>query len=194
MENGIYQLLLDTFMKYKGVGFVSLQYTNKEGELSKRLLNLGAKLENAKKSDLELIEKGIPYVASEKWTPKDWFTALSEQRQSLLKPNENRSNGQLNGYITLNDENGSVKYNVNTQEIYLFGKSERKEVLRVGVYKTVNSSSKTLAKKQIQKALKTSQFRTLLLKNVSGTVKVNKETIVIDGEERVEEVINIVLE
>lgn len=194
METGVFNLLLDTFMKYKGVGFVSLQYRNKEGELSKRLMNIGARVENAKKDDLITIGKGISYVASTKYTQADWDMALIEVKQSCIKPNETRSEGQKNAYVVLNEDNGSIRYNMNTQEIYLFGKSEKKEIIEAVVYKTVNSKGKTIAKKEIGKVLKHTKFRTLILKNVAGTVKVNKQVINIDGNNVEADVIDIVLE
>ena len=191
MENGIFQQLLETFMNYKGCGFVSLKYRNAEGELSKRLINLGAKLDNAKKKDLQTITDGIIYIESGKYTKADWDTALLEVKQSLIKPNEVRSEAQKNAYVVLNEDNGSVKYNMNTQEVYLFGKSERKEVIEPGVYPVVNSRAKTIAKQEIGKSLTTTKFRTFKLKNVSGTVKVNKQIINVDGQNREETVIDI---
>lgn len=193
METTIYQQILDAFLKYKGVGFVSLQYRNKEGELSKRLMNIGAILDNAKKSDLELInERGIPYVESVKYKKINWLRALAEKKQSLIKPNENRSNGQKNAYIYLNDS-GTVRYCIETQNVSIFGKSERKEVIEAGVYKVVKSSAKTIAKKEIDKSLKSSKFRTLNIQNVAGTVKVNKQIIEVNGNGINADVIEIVL-
>lgn len=194
MEQGIFKILLDTFINYKGVGFVTLQYRSKNGELSKRLLNVGAKVENAKKSDLKAIGAGLTYVPSDKYTKADWDSALLEVKQSCIKPDSVRSEGQNNAYIKLNEDNGSVRYNMNTQEIYLFGKSEHKEIIEDGVYKIVKSSGKTIAKKVIGKSLKHTKFRTLILKNVSGTVKVNKQVINIDGNDIETDVIDVVLD
>ena len=194
MENGIYKQLIETLMNYKGIGFISLQYRNKEGELSKRLINLGARIENAKNDDLKTITNGIHHIISDKYTKSDFDNALMEIKQSLIIPNKTRSNGQKNAYITLNKENGSVKYNINTKEVYLFGKSEKKEIIEKGQYKIVKSSPKTLAKNDIKKHLKTAKFRTFILKNVCGTVKINKQIIVVDGIEKQETVIDIVLD
>lgn len=195
MENGVFQALFDAFMEYKGVGFVSLQYRNKDGELSKRLLNVGARYDNAKKKDIETIDGGVDYIPSDKYTRTDWDMALTEVKQSLVNPDKARSDGQKNAYIVLNESNGSVRFNVNQQEVYLFAKSEKKEVLEAGVYKTVNSKPKTLAKKAISKTyLKSEKFRSFIIKNLAGVVKVNKQVINIDGEDREENVIEIVME
>ncbi len=179
MEAGLYQQLFDMLMRYKGIGFVSLQYrSQKTNELSKRLLNVGAKYENAKKEDIKRLAKGIYYIPSDKYSLIDWWTALNEIKTSLVTPSETHSYGQTNAYVYLNDDNHSVKFNPNTLEVYLFAKSERKEILQPGKYEVVNSSPKTLAKQAIQKEyLKTGKFRTFKLKNVRGTVKVNGQVL-----------------
>lgn len=165
-------------MEFKGIGFVSLQYRNKEGELSKRLLNVGAKFENAKKSDIKTLDEGVVFIASDRYSRADWDLALAELKTSLVAPDKVRSDGQKNAYVYLNEDNHSVKFNPNSMEVYLFAKSERKEVLQAGVYKTVNSSPKTLAKNAIKKEyLKTDKFRSLIIKNMRGTVKVNGEIL-----------------
>jgi len=187
MENNLYQQLFNLFMEYKGIGFVSLQYRNKEGELSKRLLNVGAKFENAKKDDLVTLNLGVPFVESDKYTRAHWDMAVAELKQSLTNPDKVRSDAQKNAYVFLNEDNHSVKFNPNTLEVYLFAKSEKKEVLQAGVYKTVNSQPKTIAKKVIGEALKSTKFRTFTLKNVRGTVKVNGEVLEIVIEEAVAE-------
>jgi len=177
MNNELYQQLYNLFMSYKGVGFVSLQYKNKHGELSKRLLNVGANYDNAKKSDLKLLENGIEYVPSNDYTQADWNTALMELKESLTTPNAVLSQAQSNAYMHFNDYNYSIKYNFEQKEIYLFAKSEKKEVLQAGTKKEVKSSPKTLAKKAIGEFLKTTKFRTFILKGVRGTVKVNGQTL-----------------
>jgi hypothetical protein len=194
MENGIFNQLLKALMEYKGVGFISLQYRNKEGELSKRLMNIGAKLENAKKSDIDTLNEGVAYISSDKYTKADWDMAMAELKTSLVTPDKVRSDAQKNAYTVINENNGSVKINHNQLEFYLWAKSESKVVLEQGVYKVVKSSAKTIAKKSIQKAyMKSAKFRTMIIKNAEGTVKVNKQVINVDGEDRNEDVIEVVI-
>jgi len=178
MENKLYQTLFNLFMEYKGVGFVSLQYRNQEGELSKRLLNVGAKFDNAKKDDIKKLDEGVAFIPSDRYSRADWDLALSELKTSLITPNKVRSDAQKDAYVFLNEDNHSVKFNPTTMEVYLFAKSERKEVLQPGNYKTVKSAPKTLAKNAIKKEyLKTDKFRTFIIKNMRGTVKVNGEIL-----------------
>ena len=178
MENTLYQALFDLFMKYKGVGFVSLQYRNQEGELSKRLLNVGAKFENAKKDDIKTLDQGVAFIPSERYSRADWDLALAELKKSLIAPDKVRSDAQKEAYVYLNEDNHSVKFNPTTMEVYLFAKSERKEVLQAVPYKAVNAAPKTIAKNTIKSEyLKTDKFRTFIIKNMRGTVKVNGEIL-----------------
>lgn len=194
MENGVFNQLMDAFLNYKGVGFVSLQYRSKESnELSKCLYNIGAKFENAVKSDIDTLNDGVEYVESDKYTKADWDLALAESKQSLIAPNENRSNGQKNAYVSLNESNNGLKLNYSTLEVYLFAKQENKVVLEQGVYKVVNSKAKTIAKNVIKKNFKSAKFRTLILKNVAGSVKVNKQIINVDGVDREENVAEVIV-
>jgi hypothetical protein len=194
MENGIFNQIVNAFLNYKGVGFVSLQYRSKESnELSKCLYNVGAKYQNAVKSDIDTLNEGVEYIASDKYTKADWDLALAESMKSLVAPDKVRSDGQKNAYVSLNEENNSLKLNYSTLDIYLFMKQESKVVLEQGVYKEVNSKAKTIAKNVIKKNLKSAKFRTLILKNVAGSVKVNKQIINVDGVDREEEVVEVVV-
>ena len=56
----------------------------------------------------------------------------------------------------------------------------RKTVIVAGTYKTVNSRAKTIAKNDIKKNLKSDKYRTFVIKNLSGTLKINGDTIDID--------------
>ena len=191
MNNEKFQELFDAFMNFKGVGFVSLQYRNKEGELSKRLLNVGAKYDNAVKKDIETLNAGVEYVPSEKYTRADWDMALAEKKKSLVQPDETRSNAQVNAYLIMNDS-GTVKYNYEKQEFYLFAKSEKKEVLQAGTYKEVKSRPKTIAKKVIEDGMKSTKFRTFIIKSITHSVKINREVIEIDGQQMEADVIHII--
>jgi hypothetical protein len=192
MENGIFNQLLDAFMNYKGIGYVSLQYRNAQKELSKCLYNVGAKLENAKKRDIKTLTEGIAYVHSELYTKADWDMALTESMKSLVSPDKVRSDGQINAYAVVNKSNGSVRVNYETLEIYLFAKQEDKVVLEKGEYPVVNSRAKTIAKNVIKKSLMSAKFRTLIIRNMVGTVKINSQVINIDGVDRIEDVLEIV--
>jgi uncharacterized protein (DUF1015 family) len=172
--------LIEAFKSSKGVKFISFPYENQQGELARRLVNIGISYENAKKKDLETLREGIDVIQSDKYSLTDWNLAKAELEASLVKPDEVRSEAQTNAYIKL-DENGSLKYNVEQQALYIFGSSVNKSVEVEGVYKEVKSAPKTIAKNAIKKHyLRTGQLRTFKVTNLKGGIKMNGDTIEID--------------
>ena len=115
------------------IGLIAVNnYTNVDGEKSKRRINIGFGWDKLKKDDLATLQNGVEYIPSEKYTKADWDNALLEIKYSLTRPDARRSEGQRNTYVILHEENGSVRYNSNIQEVYLFGKSEKKEIIEAG--------------------------------------------------------------
>ena len=182
MENSNYQELIRIFKNYK-IGFVSVKgYTNKQGEVTDRLINVGINYDKAKKLDIKILERGIDYIPSEKYTLIDWELAKAELLQSLITPDENRSNGQTNAYIHILDSEGNstcLKWNLETKALYIYGVEvpNTKKILVEGEYKVVKSSNKTLAKNAIRKAyLKSAKYKMFIIEKI-GQIKVNGETL-----------------
>lgn len=174
------QTLIEAFKEHTGVGFISFPYENAQKETAKRLVNIGISYENAKKRDLEVLKTGVEYIASDKYTKADWDAAIEELKTSLVAPDANRSEGQKNAYISIT-ENGTLKYNIETQCLYIVGSSVRKTVIEEGEYKEVKSSGKTIAKNKIKKEyLSTGQFRTFKLNNLIGNIKINGDILEIE--------------
>jgi len=173
--------LIEQFKKAKA-GYIAFPYTNKENETSKRLLYIGASYENAKKKDIDTIDNflklsDLGYVATDKYTREDWYQALNELSASLKNPDVRRSQGQEDAYISITD-NGTIKWNIKTQEIYIQGLSVRKTITQEGVYKEVKSKPLTIAKNVIRKTyLSSGNWRTFKVKNLEGNIKINGDTI-----------------
>ena len=163
------------------IGFVAINgYTNKDGEVSTRRINIGFSYEKLKKDDLKTLTDGVAFIPSveNKYSKADWDNAVLELKASIIKPNENRSEGQTNAYLKMTD-NGAVKYNYETQELYISGLELKgsKEVIEEGNYKEVKSSAKTIAKNAIRKAyLKAGNIRTFKVIEI-GEVKLKGDTI-----------------
>ena len=91
--------LINKLKQFNGVQFVAINnYTNKQGEISKVLLNVGASIQNAKQKDINTL-KGISY---------DYETIEEKARIELLtaltkptKQTKNRSQGQKDAYVQL---------------------------------------------------------------------------------------------
>lgn len=159
-----------------GVSFFSIKnYTNKNGETTNQLINVGINYEKSKAQDLIFLEN-LNLSKNDldlKSNISDLEAAKAELIASFIKPNENRSNGQIDAYTTLFS---GVKVHNETGVLYIYGFRQSKTVLVEGVYPKVNSSAKTIAKKELQKHLKTGKFVNFAIE-VGNTLKANGETI-----------------
>ena len=161
-----------------GVSFVSVKnYTNKQGEVSNSLINIGIKYESAKKKDIAFLNELNIEKAIAEFDLKSDKSLLEEARKELMvgfiKPEVNRSQGQINAYTTIFD---GVKVHNETGVLYIYGYRENKTVLVKGEYKTVNSKPLTIAKDELRKLLKTGKFTQYSLE-VGNTLKLNGETL-----------------
>lgn len=164
-------------MEGKGAKFIGFTYTNKEGEKSKRVINVGVSYENMLKKDIELLPT-IAYVASPLYSKADWDKAKDELAESLRKSlageSTPQSEGQHNAYLPIAV---GLRWNITNSELHITGVSHSKEILVAGVYKTVKSQPKTLAKNEIKKHFRSEKYRTFRVTNLSGELKVNGEII-----------------
>ena len=160
------------------VAFVSLRnYTDSKGEVQNALINVGVSYENAKKKDIEYLQNldvkslktDIPLELLEK--------AKEELLKALIKPNENRSNGQIDAYTFIS--NGIKVHNVKN-ELYIFGMSVNKKVIEESKEEKVDTRKPlTKAKDFIRKGFKSTKYRQYNVLNL-GSVKLNGETIVFE--------------
>jgi hypothetical protein len=147
--------------KRTGARFVGLTYTNENGEKSKYRLVMGSNLVSLYKSDLRSLKKLRPSLEGVKALACDEIIASIEN--SLTKGIGNNDAYTLKGYYTPITPNGEVKLHVNEigeTHLYIRGYVLTKTVIEKGVYAKVNSSDKTLAKKEIEKSLKRGKIRT----------------------------------
>ena len=144
-----------------GTRFVGMTYTNENGEKSKYRLIMGINLVSLYKSDLRTLKKLRPSLEGGKARACDELIASIEN--SLTKGIGNNDAYTLRGYYTPITPNGEVKLHVNEigeTHLYIRGFVLTKTVIEKGVYAKVNSSDKTLAKKDLEKSLKRGKIRT----------------------------------
>jgi hypothetical protein len=166
--------LYAAFLNFKGIGFVSFQHKSKSGEVSKILLNVGASYEKARLEDIVTLDLGIKFLRSPLYTREDWNTAIKELYDDLRRENTYLSDKKLSPCLHLPR---TLKFSHRTQDLYLLGKVERVEILRRRPSRVLRNPV-SIAKHIIQSSyLKTSHFKLFLLKDMLGTVKVNKEVI-----------------
>jgi len=157
-----------------GVSFFSIKnYTNSNGEISNQLINVGINYEKSKQADIVFLENIVFADHQFKSNLADLTVAKAELIAAFIKPNENRSNGQIDAYTTIFS---GVKVHNETGVLYVYGYRQNKTVLVDGVYPTVKSSAKTIAKNELRKLLKTGKFTQFAIE-VGNTLKANGETI-----------------
>lgn len=168
------------------IGLIAINnYSNVDGEKTKRRINIGFKWENLQKHDLKVLRnlkrgrsKVWSYIPSTKYTQADWNIGVLELIESNVNPNVNRSQGQADAYLAMT-ENGAVRYNFNTQELYIMGLEldGSKKVLEEGTKKVVKSAPKTIAKNVIRREyLKQGLIRNFKIREI-GEVKLRGEEI-----------------
>jgi hypothetical protein len=157
-----------------GVSFVSIRnYTNKFGEVSNNLINVGANYEKAKQKDITFLEN----INFSDYEFKSDLSLLDEARKvliaSFIKPDENRSNGQINAYTHIVS---GVKVHNETGVLYIYGHRENKQILTNGEYPIVKSKPLTIAKDELRKLLRTGKFTQYALE-IGNEVRANGETL-----------------
>lgn len=178
------------FKKQK-YGFIYIKnYRNSKGELANILLNIGFSYSKAKQDDYDLLNEGVKYIESSKYDETHWNDAIEELKKSLIKPSVNRSKGQQEAYVSLNDY-GSLKWyagktNNNGEEqkkpsLKIVGLLVEKSVIEKGKHPVVNSRPKTLAKNTIKKEyMRTGKIRNYSFEKIEGRVSVNGNQVVIN--------------
>lgn len=157
-----------------GVSFFSIKnYTNSNGEISNQLINVGINYEKSKQADIVFLENLKIADHQFKSNLADLEIAKAELIAAFIKPNENRSNGQIDAYTTIFS---GVKVHNETGVLYIYGYKQTKTILTDGIYPIVKSSAKTIAKNELRKLLKTGKFSQFAIE-VGNTLKANGETI-----------------
>lgn len=157
-----------------GVTFFSVKnYTNSNNETSNQLINVGVNYEKAKQKDIEFLEN-LDLSQHTFKSPLDLIIEAKEELiKAFIKPNQNRSNGQINAYTNIFS---GVKVHNETGKLYVYGYRVSKEILVKGEYPSVNSKPLTIAKNELRALLKTSKFVNFSIE-VGNTLKAKGETI-----------------
>lgn len=124
------------------------------------------------------------YPTTSDWTEIPKFggdTLLLEKARvelinSFIKPNENRSQGQIDAYTIAAK---GIKVHNESGDIYIFGLRVNKSVVEQGVYPIVNSKPLTLAKNTLRRELKSNKFTQYKI-NATTAIKLNGEELVFE--------------
>lgn len=171
----------EVLAKGKGCKFANIKYRNAEGELSMYRVMLGT-------DTRKLYEKDVDTLAATMNTLTGTMAlAAQEIMSSLLKSIANMVNGTPNPDYVLSevrldcDGLPGIWIHKETGVMYVQCVVLDKTVIEAVEYKKVNSSEKTLCKKQIEKGLRKSKIRTMTIKKISR-IAANGEVIEIDAD------------
>lgn len=176
--------LIQKFASLKGAKFIGINgYTNKSGEVSNQIINCNVNITNAKKADLETL-KNFPAsklndiaekVGATKEVAMEAIEAMIDSAEKNLSNHKTKqSEAQTDAYTHLGK---GLKFHNETGDLYITGFANNKTVLVEGEYKKVNSSPKTLVKKEITKGLKMYKFRNFRLSNIGKELHVTGSTV-----------------
>jgi hypothetical protein len=178
--------LIKAFNSESGSKFVAFTYTNKFGEVAKRLVQINTVYENALTKDLDIVAN-VTYVQNDNFSEATFNVAKEEILKSLKlslnlendatkeekEKHENRSKGQTDAYVKIAK---NIKYNIETQQLYIFAKEVRKTVITEGTYPVTNKREKTKAKDFIKKSMKSNEYRMYVISEINS-IKLNGDTI-----------------
>lgn len=166
----------------KGAKFISLNgYVSSEsGEIANYVINTNIDVMTAKKKDLETLQncnietlKVIKRNTAKNIALEIYEQAYAEMLESATKNVssnfEERTSASKAQTLAYEHVTNGIKVCESTQEVHIFGMIDRKDIIKEGEYKKVNSSDKTLAKKAITKQLnlRAGKFRTFKVLNVA---------------------------
>lgn len=150
----------------KGARFVSFLYTSKDThETAIYTIILGVNIKAAYERDLKIIGKIRPQGLFERVAREEILESL---RASLTKGIGNNPAYTQKGLFQSISK--GIRLNKNTLQLHLFGFVIRKQIIKEGIFKKINSSQKTIAKKMLRRRMKCSKFRDYILdvQNISG--------------------------
>jgi len=181
VKNALVSAVENTFKT--GTRFASLTYTNEVGATTRYNIMLGIRLESLYKSDLRALTALRPSLSGIKLIACDEI--MASINNSLTKGIGNNDKYTLKGYYTGATDNKEVGFHKDEKTgetcLYIRGYVIKKTVLIEGVYKKVNSSEKTLAKKDLEKNLRRGNIRTFKINvNQLHQIKMNGVTVEIN--------------
>ena len=166
--------LLSEITANKSPRFASFEYCAKgTGEVARHTVRLGASVEAAYAKDIRTLEKELYSMQvalndGHAWKGVSLSVAIlaCEEMIASLKESIEKGVGNNSAYTcadTYTTLAKGVKAHKESGEIYVSGFSRQKKVITQGVYKSVKSSEKTLAKKKLQNLLLSGKFRQFAL-------------------------------
>lgn len=183
-----------------GVSFVSFNYKDKEGEITKRLVNIGVSYQNALKKDMiflstlrfedelneqarvELLKSVILSIEKEENNDEITKGAIEEVKtiNSLVftekekESHSKKSEAQSEAYIPVTT---GLKFHPVTEKLYIQGMSVKSTIIEEGETKADTRKPLTKAKDSIRKEMKSTKYRVFIIDNLESNFNVNGTTL-----------------
>lgn len=195
--------LINELKKIGGVSFTAFNYKDKEGEISKRLVNIGVSYKKALEKDFEYLsnlhfndvlkeqariellksvilsllknmkEERIQHFELKKHIKQEVKSNLLIFTEKEKQIHKKRSDAQSEAYINICT---GLKYHTEKGLLYIFGTSVKKTVIEA-VEKKDTRKPLTKAKDELRSEMKSTKYRLFLIENLESNYKINGQTL-----------------
>jgi hypothetical protein len=183
--------LIEATNLISGVSLISINgYSSDKSnntEIANQLINIGASYQNMIKKDSNIfanVDLSLIDVDKFNYTSIDTAKLTLEQFKQAVKENLPIALTELQAPKKSKETNDiylnkALVYNLNTMRLSVIGQQINKVVETKGEFKIVKSSPKTIAKKLIEKQVKsrTASLRRFALDNIINTISINGDKL-----------------
>jgi hypothetical protein len=183
--------LIEATNQISGVSLISINgYSSDKSnntEIANQLINIGASYKNMIKKDSNIfanVDLNLIDVDKFNYTSIDTAKLTLEQFKQAVKENLPIALTELQAPKKSKETNDiylnkALVYNLNTMRLSVIGQQINKVVETKGEFKIVKSSPKTIAKKLIEKQVKsrTASLRRFALDNLINTISINGDKL-----------------
>ena len=183
--------LIEATNQISGVSLISINgYSSDKSnntEIANQLINIGASYQNMIKKDSNIfanVDLSLIDVDKFNYTSIDTAKLTLEQFKQAVKENLPIALTELQAPKKSKETNDiylnkALVYNLNTMRLSVIGQQINKVVETKGEFKIVKSSPKTIAKKLIEKQVKsrTASLRRFALDNLINTISINGDKL-----------------
>jgi hypothetical protein len=183
--------LIEATNLISGVSLISINgYSSDKSnntEIANQLINIGASYQNMIKKDSNIfanVDLNLIDVDKFNYTSIDTAKLTLEQFKQAVKENLTIALTELQAPKKSKETNDiylnkALVYNLNTMRLSVIGQQINKVVETKGEFKIVKSSPKTIAKKLIEKQVKsrTASLRRFALDNLINTISINGDKL-----------------
>ena len=198
--------LINELKKVGGVTFTAFNYKDKNGEITKRLVNIGVSYKRALEKDLEflstlrfddilkeqarieLLKSVVMSLQKNNKDEQEEKSELSEERinqiiteHSLIFTEKEKESHKIKSDAQIETYINictGLKYHNEKRMLYIFGTSVKKTVIELAeTQKTDTRKPLTKAKDAIRSEMKSSKYRLFMIDNLESNYKINGETL-----------------